>query len=149
MEVWQKWLLILPLTAQNLLEIGVVLTCSYQMVLPRSVLFGLLLGSAHRVKWKWVKFALNWMETYYHVWKGGIYISKLCEAPSRSLMNFVVSAYRKNALYLSVNVLGTKVLIRDTIFTSLTGDGVVCYTAVFRVVTQCSSPLGRSVAWRH
>ena len=26
---------------------------------------------------------------------------------------------------------------------------LVCYTAVFRVVTQRSSPLGRSVAWRH
>ena len=34
----------------------------------------------------------------------------------------------KNALYLSVNVFGTKVLIADTIFTSPNGDG----TAILR-----------------
>ena len=34
----------------------------------------------------------------------------------------------KNALYLSVNVFSTKVLVGDTIFTSLTGDG----TAILR-----------------
>ena len=35
---------------------------------------------------------------------------------------------KKNALYLSVNVFSTKVLIGDTIFTSPTGDG----TAILR-----------------
>ena len=35
---------------------------------------------------------------------------------------------KKNALYLSVNVFSTKVLIWDTIFTSPTGDG----TAILR-----------------
>ena len=135
MEVWQKWLLILPLTAQNPLEIGVVLTCSYQMVLPRSVLFGLLLGSAHRVSWKWVKFALNWMETYYHVWKGGIYISKLCEAPSPNLINFVVSAYRKKCFLFECQ--STKVLIRDTIFTSPTGDGPPFYVVIRATRRSC------------
>ena len=34
----------------------------------------------------------------------------------------------KNAFYLSVNAFSTKVLIEDTIFTSLTGDG----TAILR-----------------
>ena len=37
--------------------------------------------------------------------------------------------FKKNALYLSVKVFSMKVLIGDTIFTSLTGDG----TAIFRV----------------
>ena len=36
---------------------------------------------------------------------------------------------KKNALYLSVNVFSTTVLIEDTIFTSPTGDG----TAILRV----------------
>ena len=36
--------------------------------------------------------------------------------------------WKKNALYLSVNVFSTKVLVGDTIFTSLTGDG----TAILR-----------------
>ena len=36
--------------------------------------------------------------------------------------------WKKNALFLSVNVFSTKVLVGDTIFTSLTGDG----TAILR-----------------
>ena len=78
-------------------------------------------GQCTQSRMKWVKFALNWMETYYHVWKGGIYISKLCEAPSPNLINFVVSAYRKKCFLFECQ--STKVLIRDTIFTSPTGDG--------------------------
>ena len=39
-----------------------------------------------------------------------------------------VITINKNAPYLSVNVLSTKVLIEDTIFTSPTGDG----TAILR-----------------
>ena len=44
----------------------------------------------------------------------------------RHLQASSISLYllkEKNALCLSVNVLSTKVLIRDTIFTSPTGDG--------------------------
>jgi len=36
-----------------------------------------------------------------------------------------VNAFEKNALFLSVNAFRTKVLIRDTIFTSPTGNGTV------------------------
>ena len=40
-----------------------------------------------------------------------------------SIINFIVSAYKKKkAFHLSVNVLSSKVLIGDTIFTSSTGD---------------------------
>ena len=35
------------------------------------------------------------------------------------------NSYIKKALYLSVNVFSTKVIIGDTIFTSPTGDGTV------------------------
>ena len=45
-----------------------------------------------------------------------------------SLINFIVSAFKKNAFYLSVNVFSLKVLIGDTTFTSPTGDG----TAILR-----------------
>ena len=40
------------------------------------------------------------------------------------------SQLKKNALYLSVNVFSTKVLIGDTIFTSLAGDGTAIYVVI-------------------
>ena len=40
-------------------------------------------------------------------------------------VSFIRNYYLKNALYLSVNVFSTKVLIGDTIFTSPTGDRTV------------------------
>ena len=47
---------------------------------------------------------------------------------SRTWVNFNRKDTRKKALHLSVNVFSKKVLIRDTIFTSPTGDG----TAILR-----------------
>ena len=44
------------------------------------------------------------------------------------MIKLSTTTHTKNALYLSVNVFSMKVLIADTIFTSLTGDG----TAILR-----------------
>ena len=48
---------------------------------------------------------------------------KWCEIHKEWPINGLMIKIGKNALYLSVNALSTKVLIRDTIFTSPTRDG--------------------------
>ena len=48
--------------------------------------------------------------------------------PTDNMLDICMQFQKKNALYLSVNVFSTKVLIGDTIFTSPTGDG----TAILR-----------------
>ena len=48
---------------------------------------------------------------------------KWCEIHKEWPINGLMIKIGKNALYLSVSALSTKVLIRDTIFTSPTGDG--------------------------
>ena len=55
-------------------------------------------------------------------------IDEFCYILAITLGREKTSKKKKKALYLSVNVLSTKVLIGDTIFTSPTGDG----TAILR-----------------
>ena len=69
------------------------------------------------------KFYISSNRSFVHKQNRDIYESHL-------LVDLIVYAYItnriymwKNALYLSVNVFGTKVLIEDTNFTSPTGDG--------------------------
>ena len=55
-------------------------------------------------------------------------VTVICMKLLRKGLLTVSKMYFKNALYLSVNVFSRKVLIGDTIFTSLSGDG----TAILR-----------------
>ena len=71
--------------------------------------------------------SINWPAP--HVW---VFIAQLVEHCSANAeatdSNPVKAPKKKNALFLSVNVFSTKVLIGDTIFTSPTGDGTAIST---------------------